>query len=839
VPFKIEKIMKSSFYKFSGVLLIFIASVFTASASHYTAGEIFYKWIGNEPGKGQFDYRVYVTLYERQGGINIGTNAIQGCAFRSSIGAASAIGFSLQFLSPNLPLPPEATLTATNPHGWLPGGPIDPATYGGTSNGWAIPGFEGCASLATTTADRQAEFRYMGEVTLTGRHSDWKFGINGLSARPAASTYANLAGSGNFYIEADLNNTFGPNSSPRIISPAAKVFCATTGNQLPFNWFQTAGEIDGDSLTYGFYDNGACVTGFGQCGQGCNPVPFSSGFSATNPLPTPPGQPAIINQRLGIFTFSITGQGNYSVVIEVEERRFDTLSLTYQYIGNTVREMIIPVVTNCSAISRNGPTINYSGGGGIGASDYDSLVLNDVQLDSLKDSFASYVIRAADSTQFGANYGDYIIPVYKGYDCFDTRVTMNFDTKVLCGSAVPTDFRLIGPDGVARPVVDVDTKCGLDGASDEIDLILHQALDIDGYYMLQIRRGNDGNTLENECGFELFANYTILVEVTGCPQPNYELQALSVVQDKWLRLVWDGNADLSDTNVENTWNEWQILRADAGQRPFKIVGVSATPGQRSYLDSGFGNNGYYVDNIKFDYAIRAVYNQKGREISRVCNNIVLQPDLDRSGETNLQLNWTPYNCIGDSVLEYNVYRGAYDTINGNTDWEFIVATADTAYDLSRPQPDSLNEGRYAVRVVARRPGSSTVVDSSESNWIFYDLQYFPPPPPPEDPDSLIVPNVFTPNGDLQNDRFYIKSIDPDGRQFESMSFTVYNRWGNKVFEDANYQDRNNPSDGWDGTGNNGGTLAEGVYYYILEVNDPPTGTSDVYKGNLTLLRGGF
>ena len=91
---------------------------------------------------------------------------------------------------------------------------------------------------------------------------------------------------------------------------------------------------------------------------------------------------------------------------------------------------------------------------------------------------------------------------------------------------------------------------------------------------------------------------------------------------------------------------------------------------------------------------------------------------------------------------------------------------------------------------------------------------------------------------MQNDRFYIKPV-LDGQQYAEISFTVFNRWGNKVFEDPNYQDRNNEVEGWDGTGSNGNTLAEGVYYYILELNDPASGTRDSRKGNLTILRGGL
>lgn len=68
---------------------------------------------------------------------------------------------------------------------------------------------------------------------------------------------------------------------------------------------------------------------------------------------------------------------------------------------------------------------------------------------------------------------------------------------------------------------------------------------------------------------------------------------------------------------------------------------------------------------------------------------------------------------------------------------------------------------------------------------------------------LVVPNVFTPNGDGKNDEFRVlyKSII----EFHCW---VYNNWGRKVFEWSD------PAKGWDGT-INGRKAAVGAYYYII------------------------
>ncbi len=69
--------------------------------------------------------------------------------------------------------------------------------------------------------------------------------------------------------------------------------------------------------------------------------------------------------------------------------------------------------------------------------------------------------------------------------------------------------------------------------------------------------------------------------------------------------------------------------------------------------------------------------------------------------------------------------------------------------------------------------------------------------------QLLVPNVFTPNGDGMNDEFRVLY-----RSLREYHIWVYNRWGKLVYESTD------PSKGWDG--NIGGRLAaEGAYYYVI------------------------
>jgi gliding motility-associated-like protein len=73
-----------------------------------------------------------------------------------------------------------------------------------------------------------------------------------------------------------------------------------------------------------------------------------------------------------------------------------------------------------------------------------------------------------------------------------------------------------------------------------------------------------------------------------------------------------------------------------------------------------------------------------------------------------------------------------------------------------------------------------------------------------EPSLIIIPNVFTPNGDGNNDLFLITS-----ERIESYRLQLFNRWGNLIVESVD------PSKGWDGQ-INGEPASEGTYFYQLE-----------------------
>jgi len=71
-------------------------------------------------------------------------------------------------------------------------------------------------------------------------------------------------------------------------------------------------------------------------------------------------------------------------------------------------------------------------------------------------------------------------------------------------------------------------------------------------------------------------------------------------------------------------------------------------------------------------------------------------------------------------------------------------------------------------------------------------------------EGILIPNVFSPNGDGTNDEFYIPNSG-----LKEYSIEIYDRWGVKIFESTA------PSIHWDGRSTSGMACTDGTYYYIL------------------------
>ena len=87
-------------------------------------------------------------------------------------------------------------------------------------------------------------------------------------------------------------------------------------------------------------------------------------------------------------------------------------------------------------------------------------------------------------------------------------------------------------------------------------------------------------------------------------------------------------------------------------------------------------------------------------------------------------------------------------------------------------------------------------------------------------DKLFFYSAFTPNGDGDNDFFYIGNLG----KYPDNDLKIYNRYGKQIYSATNYDNM------WNGT-YLGNIVPTGTYFYIF--ND---GKGEQYKGSVTILR---
>ncbi len=97
--------------------------------------------------------------------------------------------------------------------------------------------------------------------------------------------------------------------------------------------------------------------------------------------------------------------------------------------------------------------------------------------------------------------------------------------------------------------------------------------------------------------------------------------------------------------------------------------------------------------------------------------------------------------------------------------------------------------------------------------------------------NVYVPNIFSPNGDGNNDRLIIFATEGSVKTISS--FIGYDRWGNNIWNFENIQPNDNQY-GWDGK-YKGSQVNSGVYVWVatIDFND---GTNITLTGDVTVLR---
>lgn len=89
--------------------------------------------------------------------------------------------------------------------------------------------------------------------------------------------------------------------------------------------------------------------------------------------------------------------------------------------------------------------------------------------------------------------------------------------------------------------------------------------------------------------------------------------------------------------------------------------------------------------------------------------------------------------------------------------------------------------------------------------------------------EVYIPNSFTPNGDNRNDKWNIPALS----QYPDAVVTIFNRYGQKIYETKNYFNNT-----WDGTFK-GTQQPNGTYVYYIKLNDK---RQQEFQGVVTIIR---
>lgn len=338
-----------------------------------------------------------------------------------------------------------------------------------------------------------------------------------------------------------------------------------------------------------------------------------------------------------------------------------------------------------------------------------------------------------------------------------------------------------------------------------------------------------------------------VVTITVLPQPTISATAdTSVCAGQAVQLnangtvisySWSPSAGLNDTTVSNP-----------------VATVNST---ETYIVTGTDNNGCTATESVTINILSAPMVSAGSDTT-VCNGATVQ--LNASGGSSYA--WGPSTGLSDSTIANPIVSisssitywvtatgsngcSATDSItittSGDSAWSidftsvidycnsqitFISNMTDsvslfwqfgdgqTSIDINPTHIYGEFNATYSVTLIA-----NTTLGCYYSDTVTYTL-------PLDDASfitGLVLPNIFSPNGDGINEVFQVNGIDCLPYYFE-----IFDRWGAKMFES------DKTSFAWNGTTKSGKQAANGTYYYLLHLGEKESAKE--VKGFVQLVR---
>jgi gliding motility-associated-like protein len=314
------------------------------------------------------------------------------------------------------------------------------------------------------------------------------------------------------------------------------------------------------------------------------------------------------------------------------------------------------------------------------------------------------------------------------------------------------------------------------------------------------------------------------VEIDSIPRISYECQGVydiyaqvldtmglchASVEDSYTVQVDGPNPIIIQVTHENDMEgvlhiNWTTTNSDFYNKPYMMIRDDRV------IDTLLASELDYQDtNVLSDeeiYRYRIITNQDCETpIATSNHNNILLKLTNTPDENEIAfMEWNSYSGWDASVEAYEIYLD----IDSNG-FQLIETISTSINDFEFASKDLGFE--HCFKVKALESGGNNAYSWSNIQCITFIPELYPY-------------NIITPNNDKLNDFFVIENIE----HYPNSVLTIFNRWGNKIYETKGYQNN------WGGY-KSGNILPNSTYFYVLELNAPRVGR-DYINGMISILR---
>lgn len=308
--------------------------------------------------------------------------------------------------------------------------------------------------------------------------------------------------------------------------------------------------------------------------------------------------------------------------------------------------------------------------------------------------------------------------------------------------------------------------------------------------------------------------------------------------------VNDGMTDFSITQIVLISSEFNF------NTPFDMTTCEEIPGsgsarfnlleQSDFMLSDFDDNGNFFPQLSYHLSLsdaESDVNQVSTQYTNISNPQELFVRIEdsqacfRIASFSLETFSTPeINAIADIELcAANESTKPFDLneLNAQVFEGMQQGTINLSYHENQNNAENDLNPTTSINLVAGQDQTIFIRAENTSNENCYSIGSvnFRLDNEETDTENRCMPffsNTMTPNGDGANDTFYIENVDA----FPNNSLTVYNRWGNIVYDTKGYLNE------WNGTFN-GKPLPVATYYFVFETGEEE---SRKHSGYISILK---